>query len=172
MVSSINHNFKCVRHPLFLERLRKPDCPATSLCCSPVLRAALPPWSLLWPPCSVRCPTVAVTKLCFLTVIRCSFYFFIFWIPSFFPPFFEILWVFKYRFLPFPPTPATPTSLPWFHLPLVLSLYPLQVFLKTLHPFPPIIPSHLPSGYCQIVLNFNVSGYILLACLFRWLVSS
>ena len=24
----------------------------------------------------------------------------------------------------------------------------------------------LPSGYCQFVLYFNVSGYILLACLF------
>ena len=33
-------------------------------------------------------------------------------------------------------------------------------------PFPLIIPSYLPSGYCQFVLNFNVSGYILLACLF------
>ena len=31
---------------------------------------------------------------------------------------------------------------------------------------PPIIPSHLLSGYCPCVLNFNVSGYILLACLF------
>ena len=29
--------------------------------------------------------------------------------------------------------------------------------------FPPIIPSHLPSGYCQIVLNFSVSGYTLFA---------
>ena len=34
--------------------------------------------------------------------------------------------------------------------------------LMTLPPFPPIIPSHLRSGYCQFVLNFNVSGYILL----------
>ena len=32
--------------------------------------------------------------------------------------------------------------------------------------FSPIIPSPLPSGYCQLVPNFNVFGYILLACLF------
>ena len=39
---------------------------------------------------------------------------------------------------------------------------PLYMFLKTLPHCPPIIPSHLPSGYFQFVLNFNVSGYILL----------
>ena len=38
--------------------------------------------------------------------------------------------------------------------------------LILLPPFPPIISSHLPPGYCQFVLYFNVSGYILLACLF------
>ena len=38
--------------------------------------------------------------------------------------------------------------------------------LVTLPLFSPIIPSPLPSGYCQFVLNFNVSGYILLACSF------
>ena len=31
--------------------------------------------------------------------------------------------------------------------------------------FSPHSPLPLPSGYCQIVLNVNVSGYILLACL-------
>ena len=56
---------------------------------------------------------------------------------------------------PLPPTPAKPTSLPCFLPLLVLSMCPLYLFLKTL---PPIISSHLPSGYCQIVLNFNVSG--------------
>ena len=30
----------------------------------------------------------------------------------------------------------------------------------------PLIPSNLPSSYCQIVLNFKVCGYTLLACLF------
>ena len=37
-------------------------------------------------------------------------------------------------------------------------------FLTTLCPFHPIIP--LPPPLCQFVLYFNVSGYILLACLF------
>ena len=32
--------------------------------------------------------------------------------------------------------------------------------------FSPIIPLPLLSGYCQFVLYFNVSGSILLACLF------
>ena len=40
-------------------------------------------------------------------------------------------------------------------------------------PFPfPLIPSHFPYGYCQLVLNLNVSGYILLAYLFCWLGST
>ena len=81
--------------------------------------------------------------------------------------------MFKYSCLhfppPIPPTPAIPTSHPWSHPHLVLSMCPLYLFLKTLPPFPTIIPSHLPSGYCQFVLNFNVSGYILFACLFCWL---
>ena len=38
-------------------------------------------------------------------------------------------------------------------------------------PFYPIIPSCVLSGYCECVLNFYVSGYILLACLFCWLGS-
>ena len=33
-------------------------------------------------------------------------------------------------------------------------------------------PLPLPSGYCQFGLYFNVSGYILLACLFCWLGST
>ena len=67
-----------------------------------------------------------------------------------------------------PPDPAILTSFPWFHLALGLSLSPLQLFLKTPPHFPPIIPSHLPSGYCQFVLNFNVSSYF--ACLFVLLI--
>ena len=73
---------------------------------------------------------------------------------------------------PLTPTPAKPSSLPCFHPTLVLSMCLLWLFLKTLPPFPPINPSHLPSGYCQIVFNFNVSGYILLAFLFCWLGST
>ena len=73
---------------------------------------------------------------------------------------------------PLPPNIATLTSHPWSYPALVLSMCPSYMFLKTLPPFPCIIPSHLPSGYCQFVLNFNVSGYILLACLFCWLGST
>ena len=75
--------------------------------------------------------------------------------PSPFPP-------------PFPPQPSPPpsphpTPLGFVHVSfIVVSVNP--------SPFSPIIPSHLPSGYCQIVLHFNVSGYILLACLFVLLI--
>ena len=60
-----------------------------------------------------------------------------------------------------PPTPDIPTSHPWSCPSLVLSCVLYTCFWKTLPPFPSIIPSHLRSGYCQFVLNFNVSGYIL-----------
>ena len=67
------------------------------------------------------------------------------------------------------PTPAEPTSLPHLHprpwfCPCVLcssscnTLFPLSL--------PP------PPGYCYIVLNFNVSGYILFAFFYCWLCSS
>ena len=38
----------------------------------------------------------------------------------------------------------------------------LQPFLF----FPTLFAFPLPSGYCQFVLNFSVSGYILFACFF------
>ena len=38
--------------------------------------------------------------------------------------------------------------------------------------FPPLSPSLLPSGYCQFVLYFNVSHYILLPYFFCWLGST
>ena len=59
---------------------------------------------------------------------------------------------------PHPNQTSLPPLLP--PSPLVLSMCPLQQFLKTLLP---TITSPLPSGYCQIVLNFSVSGYILFA---------
>ena len=64
-----------------------------------------------------------------------------------------------------PPSPASTPS--WFY-PCVL----YSCSWKPFPPFPPFIPSHLFSGYYQIVLNLNVYGYILLACLFCWLGSS
>ena len=73
------------------------------------------------------------------------------------------------------------------HFPL---LYPLRPFtlnptplwlcpwvphscsFMTLSLLPMLFPSPHPWGYCQFVVNFNVSGYILLACLFCWLGSN
>ena len=72
--------------------------------------------------------------------------------------------------LPWSPTPTIsashPRTYPLWLFPCVLCTYSLMDFSL----FPPIIP--LPSGYCQFVLYFNVSCYILLACLFCWLGST
>ena len=68
------------------------------------------------------------------------------------------------------PCPIYPHLPPWTN-PLWLCpcvLYTCSLIALPL--FSPIIP--LPSGYCQFVVYFNVSGYILLACLFCWLGSA
>ena len=69
------------------------------------------------------------------------------------------------HFLPIrPPQPSQSHLLhPSPPSPLILSLCPLQQFLQT--PLP-TIPFPLPSGYCYIVPNFNVSGHILFAFFF------
>ena len=70
-------------------------------------------------------------------------------------------------------------------LPLALSMGPLHMFLEEPSPFsryPPTPPLWFLSvccycnkltvcqlGYCKFVLYFNISGRILLACLFCWL---
>ena len=64
-----------------------------------------------------------------------------------------------------PPPLLSPSNLP----PLALSMCPLYMFLDGPSPIFPHYPSSLPSGYCQFVLYFNVSGYILLAYLLCWL---
>ena len=66
---------------------------------------------------------------------------------------------------PSPPLPAASSPLGFVHVSFI-------VVSETLPPFHPFIPSHFPYGYCQIFLNFNVSGYILLACLFCGLGST
>ena len=67
---------------------------------------------------------------------------------------------------PIPPTPTIPTYHPWSYPPLVLSMCPLYMFLKTSNsPFPPIIPFYLRSGHCQFVLYFQVSGSTVVTCL-------
>ena len=64
-----------------------------------------------------------------------------------------------------PPNPSHPHSPP-------LILPPSGfVYVSFIHvpqnpaPFTLVIFSHLPSGYCQFVLHFNVSGYVLFVCL-------
>ena len=116
---------------------------------------------------------------------RSIFPFSIFKIFLFFIYFFSKAWKFIYLFYIFiivqvqlspfypqdspPPQPSPFLTLhPTYYL-LVLYMCLLYMVLKILPPYPPIITSHLPSGYYQFVLNFTVSGYILLACLFCWL---
>ena len=64
-------------------------------------------------------------------------------------------------------TLPTPTSYIQSTPHLSLSLGPLYMFFDDPSPFfPPLSPSLLSSGHCQFLLNFSVSGSILLACLF------
>ena len=71
--------------------------------------------------------------------------------------------------IPPPPLlpPTSPAPLPTLD-PTPLWFCPCVLYRCSWKPsaFSPIIPSHLSSGYCQFVLNFNVSGYNLFACLF------
>ena len=48
----------------------------------------------------------------------------------------------------------------WYHCTVILFFIVVQVRLCA---FSPNIPSHIPSGYCQFVLNFHISGSILLS---------
>ena len=84
--------------------------------------------------------------------------------------------LFKYScLLSLPTTPHYPSH-PHFP-PLTLSPFGF-VHVSFIHvpdnpsSFPPIISSPLPSCYCQFILNVNVSGHILLACLSCWLGST
>ena len=82
-----------------------------------------------------------------------------------------LLLLFKYSFLPFPPTLAQHLS-PLYLPPLFPHPLPIIVHVSFIivpanpSPFSPEIPSLLPSGHCQPVLNFSVFAYILLVCLF------
>ena len=61
--------------------------------------------------------------------------------------------------LPLSPTPPTLNPYPFWICPWVLYTCSLRI----LPLLSPITHSYLPSSYYQFVLNFNVSGYILLA---------
>ena len=78
--------------------------------------------------------------------------------------------MFKYHCLHFLTTTFPPPT----HIYLTPSILPpfgfvhesfIHVHLWPFPFFPTLLPSSLPSGYRQFVLNFNVSGYTLLACL-------
>ena len=70
-------------------------------------------------------------------------------------------------FCPHPSPPPQPSPPPSPLPPLLVTVHvSFIVVLANYSPFSPIIPSPLPSGHCQPVLNFSVSGYILLACSF------
>ena len=90
---------------------------------------------------------------------------------------FFFLLLFKYSCLhfslhhslpPFPSYPYLPSSiLPPFGF---VHVSFIRVPSQPLHFSPTLSLSPLPSGYCQGVLYFNVSGCILLACLFVLLI--
>ena len=76
---------------------------------------------------------------------------------------------------PLPLSPALNTPSPTFNPPspsLCLSMGPLYMLFEDTSPFFLLSPSPLPSGCCQFVLYFHVSGSVLLICLFGWLGSS
>ena len=80
---------------------------------------------------------------------------------------FVFLLLFKYNCLHFHPTTSLAPPIPASH-PRNYSLWfcPCVLYICSLMALPllsPIIPLSLLSGYCQFVLYFNVSGYILLA---------
>ena len=71
---------------------------------------------------------------------------------------------------PWSPAPCIPTSYPQTY---PIWLCPCVFYTCSLVDLPlfcPIITLPHPSGYCQFVLYFNLSGYILLACLFVLLI--
>ena len=99
--------------------------------------------------------------------------FFIFLLFAIYILFFKILLIFivvQVEFSAFPhhPSPlpqASPLPSP-VYIPLVIVHVSFIVVPINPSPFSPITPSPLPSGYCQLIPNFNVFGCILLACLF------
>ena len=67
-----------------------------------------------------------------------------------------------YAFSPHPSTPPQTNTPPSLTSTLPLDFVPVSFIVVPVIPSPHS-PLPTPSGYCQIVLNFNVSGYILFA---------
>ena len=69
----------------------------------------------------------------------------------------------------------TPPPAPRVNVPPITHAHESSIHVPRLAPslfFPLLPPSLLPSGHCQFVLYFHVSGSILLICLFCWLGST
>ena len=98
------------------------------------------------------------TKLCPLSFIFSLVILFLF---------FTVVHVQFSAFPPYPSPPPQPSPPPsCAHPPLVM--VPMSFIVVPVSPSPlsPIIPSPLPFGHCEPVLNFSVFGYTLLACSF------
>ena len=85
-------------------------------------------------------------------------------LAKYFKNYFIVVQVQLSAFIPHhsPSTPAIPTFLPCFHNPLVLSMCPLQLFLKTLPPFYPLSP---PISPLVTVSLFLISISLVIFCL-------
>ena len=102
--------------------------------------------------------------LWFLTNVVLFFYFFYYCFSSTLVSIFTPPW--SPTLEPFLPPTLEPTAFGFVHVCLV------RVPLMDLPLFSAINPRPIHPGYCQFVLYFHVSGYILLACLFCWLGST
>ena len=92
----------------------------------------------------------------------------------FFFSFFIVIQVQLSPFLPHhssPPHLSTPPTLKPTHFGFVHVSF-IHVPWWAFPHFAPLTLSPLPSGFCEFVLYFNVSGCILLTCLFCWLGST
>ena len=95
-----------------------------------------------------------------LSVFKYNFYSSVTLVPIFLPLVSPVLPTTNFHIQPSQP-----------HLSLSMGL--LYMFLDlTLPLLSPVIRLPCPSGHYQFVLNFHVSGYILLTCLFWWLGST
>ena len=102
---------------------------------------------------STRCPSPHLRSSgeCFFLSFFLFFFFFTIF-TSFKNQFCSITFVCIFS-TPLPPSQTNPPPSPDSSLPLVLSMFPLYYFLKTLLR---TVHSPTPSGYCNIVLNFSL----------------
>ena len=111
-----------------------------------------------------------------IVLLRIVYYFLVTSLAHNFFLFFFVLLLFNYSCPHFSPiTLSCPTHLPHPILPAPLvCIHGSFIHVPWLDPSPsfPLFPYLLPCGYCQFVLYFHVSGYILLSCLFCWLGST